>query len=178
MNIHLLVSVYKLQFHKTPIECSPNVPHVYFFPIQDRGHCSALLIMCSNSKDTLEGGFTKTNITAMQCCHLLCSSWTWGLLFSGHQLFTSYMSCKLIVHLRLHLPCSPHRSSLHSDSQMTCPGTQSTACRHEEEEEVKESWAPSPLSWCSGSPRLQKERVTRKNIRPLIISEHLVCISF
>ena len=75
------------------------------------------------------------------------------------------MSCKLSMCLWLHLPCSPRRSSLHSDNQMTCPGTQSTACRHEEEEAGRESWAPSPLSWCSGSPPLQRQRKKRETLK-------------
>lgn len=150
-----------INYNKNKSLFSPNIPCL-FLQFKTYSPC----VMCINSKDTLGGSLTKTNITATQFCLLLYSSWTWGspsgLRFSGHQLFTSYMSCKLIMRLRLGLPCSPHKSSLHSDNQMTCPGIQSTACRLEEEEEGKESWAPSPLSWCFGSPPLQKVRVKSK----------------
>lgn len=72
-----------------------------------------------------------------------------SLAVIGHQLFTSSEPC-----ICLHLPCSLRKSSLRSDTQTTCPGTQSMACRHEEEAEVMVSWAPFPLNLCSVSPQL------------------------
>lgn len=55
---------------------------------------------------------------------------------------------------------------------MTCPGTRSTACRYEAEEEGKESWATSPLSWCSGSPPLQEDRIQRRKNKQINKASH------
>lgn len=54
------------------------------------------------------------------------------------------------------LPCSPRRSSRRSGNRTTCPGRRNRACRPAEEAAATGSWAPSPPSWCSESPRLRR----------------------
>lgn len=146
----------------------------FYLLIAKRSHLlvtnSSTLFICSFNHvqlrmDTLEGS-SATASTSLRTS--VCLS------FQGTS--AVHISCKLLVYLQLHLPCSPHRSSLHSDNQMTCPGTQSTAYKHEEEEAAKESLAPSPPNWCSGSPRLRKKHRMEKQLSTLMNSEHLVYI--
>ncbi len=60
------------------------------------------LLMCSISKATVEGSLTKVNRTSIMCQAPVGHSPS-DPLFSGHQLFTSYVSCKLRVSAFIYL---------------------------------------------------------------------------